>query len=128
MFIHKASLRHTSRRVCGVMKYRSIPKGRPNEIAGKASRSNKLAMFWAADYRNTAFWDLQGYLRKLALGVSWPSFGNTTVVSRSFVSTTSALLERWSNSTTYFKCSIRSMHLTFTVPFCDILNQILLSR
>jgi hypothetical protein len=26
-----------------------------------------------------SFLDLQGYLRKLALRVTWPSFGNTTV-------------------------------------------------
>jgi hypothetical protein len=49
-------------------------------IARQASRSNKFAIFWAADNRNTLFFDLEGYLRKLAIRVTWPSVGNTTVM------------------------------------------------
>jgi hypothetical protein len=50
-------------------------------FAGQASGSNKFAMLWAADYRNSSFSDLEGYLRELALRVTWLSFGNTAVLS-----------------------------------------------
>jgi hypothetical protein len=56
-----------------------IPKEGQVRFAGQASRSNKFAMFCAADNRNKLFLDLEGYLRTLALSVTWPSFGNTTV-------------------------------------------------
>jgi hypothetical protein len=39
-------------------------------VAGEASRSNRLAIFWASDNRNKAFLDLEGYLWKLALHVT----------------------------------------------------------
>jgi hypothetical protein len=49
-------------------------------LAGQASRSNKFEIFRASDHRNNLFSDLEGYLRKLACRVTWPSFGNTTVI------------------------------------------------
>jgi hypothetical protein len=49
-------------------------------LAGQASRSNKFAIFWAADNRNISILDLERVLRKLAFRVTWPSFANTTVV------------------------------------------------
>jgi hypothetical protein len=42
--------------------------------------SYKFAVLWADDQRNKVFLDLGGYLRKLALRVPWPSFGNTSVL------------------------------------------------
>jgi hypothetical protein len=48
-------------------------------FAGQASRSTTFAIYWAAAYRNKAILDQEGYLRKLALHVTWPSLGNTTV-------------------------------------------------
>jgi hypothetical protein len=39
----------------------------------------RFAMLWAADNRNRVFLDLEGYLRKLAVRGTWPSFGNATV-------------------------------------------------
>jgi hypothetical protein len=48
--------------------------------AGQVSRSITVAIFWAADGRNPLFLDLEGYLRDLALRVTWPSFGNTAVI------------------------------------------------
>jgi hypothetical protein len=57
-----------------------FPKEGQMRFAGQASRSNKLAIYWAADYRNKAILDLEGYLRKLALRVTWPSFGNIKVL------------------------------------------------
>jgi hypothetical protein len=49
-------------------------------LAGHALRSNKFAIFWAADCRNNLFLDLERYLKKLALLATWPSFGITTVL------------------------------------------------
>jgi hypothetical protein len=44
-------------------------------FAGQALRSIKFALFRAADRRNVSLvFDLEGYLRKLALRVTWPSF------------------------------------------------------
>jgi hypothetical protein len=57
--------------------YRSIRKGQMR-LAGQASRSNKFAIFWAADNRNSLLLDLGGYPSKLALRIIWPSFGNAT--------------------------------------------------
>jgi hypothetical protein len=48
-------------------------------FARQASRSIKFAIFWAADYTVRLFCDLERYLRNLALRVTWPSFGNTSV-------------------------------------------------
>jgi hypothetical protein len=48
-------------------------------FAEQASRSNKFAILWATDYTIRLFLDLEGYLKMLALRVTWPSFGNTTV-------------------------------------------------
>jgi hypothetical protein len=50
-------------------------------LAGQASRSNTFPIFWAAaaDHTIRLFLDLEGYLRKLALRVTWPSFANTLV-------------------------------------------------
>jgi hypothetical protein len=55
------------------------PKEGHMRVAGQASRSNKFALVWAADNRNNAFLELEGYLRKLTLRVTSPSFGNTAV-------------------------------------------------
>jgi hypothetical protein len=49
-------------------------------LAGQASRSNKFEGFWAADKKIVSLLDLEGYLGTLALRVTSPSFGNTTVV------------------------------------------------
>jgi cellulose synthase/poly-beta-1,6-N-acetylglucosamine synthase-like glycosyltransferase len=51
-------------------------------VAEQASRSNKFAVFWVADYIIILFLDPEGYLRKLALRAAWPSFGNSTVIDR----------------------------------------------
>jgi hypothetical protein len=48
-------------------------------VAGQASRSNKFAILWAADHRNRVCFDINGYLRRLVLRVTWSSFGNTAV-------------------------------------------------
>jgi hypothetical protein len=57
-----------------------IPKEGQTRFAKQASNSVKFAIVWAADNRNKTFWDLEGYLEKLALLVTWPSFGNPTVL------------------------------------------------
>jgi hypothetical protein len=41
-------------------------------VAGLASRSIKFAVFWAADDSNRMFLDLDAFLRKPALRVTWP--------------------------------------------------------
>jgi hypothetical protein len=56
-----------------------FPKEGQMRFAGQASRSNKFAIYRGADSRNKAILDLEGYLRKLALRVTWPSFGNIEV-------------------------------------------------
>jgi hypothetical protein len=48
-------------------------------FAEKASRSNMFPIFWATDHIFRLFPDLEGYLRKVALRITWPSFGNTSV-------------------------------------------------
>jgi hypothetical protein len=48
-------------------------------FAEKDSRSSKFAIFRAADNIKKVFLDLEGFLRMLALRVTWPSFGNTSV-------------------------------------------------
>jgi hypothetical protein len=58
---------------------RKAPKEGQMRFAGQASRSNKPAICWAANARNNALLDLEGYLTKLALRATLPSFGNTTV-------------------------------------------------
>jgi hypothetical protein len=50
-------------------------------LAEKASRSIKFAIFWAADDITRLLCYLEGYLRYLALRVTWPCFGNTSVRS-----------------------------------------------
>jgi hypothetical protein len=57
-----------------------FPKEGQMRFAGQASRSNKFAILLAIDHRTKCFFDLEGYLRKLALRITWPSFGNTTVI------------------------------------------------
>jgi hypothetical protein len=54
-------------------------------FAGQASRSNKFAIFWTAAMsavvqQKKLFFDLEGYLRKVALRVAWPSFVNTSAI------------------------------------------------
>jgi hypothetical protein len=56
-----------------------IPKEGQIRFAEQASRSTEFAIFWAADSRNKSLLDLKGYLTKLELRVTWPSFGNTMV-------------------------------------------------
>jgi hypothetical protein len=56
-----------------------FPEEGQMRFAGQGSRSNKFAIFWTADNRKKIFLDLEGYLRKLALRVTWLSFGSTTV-------------------------------------------------
>jgi hypothetical protein len=51
-------------------------------FAEQASRSIKFAIFWAADYIIRLLLDLEGYLRKLALCVTWPSFGIIIALSK----------------------------------------------
>jgi hypothetical protein len=41
-------------------------------FAGQPSRSVEFAILWADDNRNKLFVDLEGYLRKRALRVTWP--------------------------------------------------------
>jgi hypothetical protein len=48
--------------------HRSIPKGRPNEICNTLDRR----------IQNHMILNLERYLRKLALRVTWPSFENST--------------------------------------------------
>jgi hypothetical protein len=48
-------------------------------FAEKASRPTKFPVFWAAANIIRQILDLVGYLRKLALRVTWPSFGITSV-------------------------------------------------
>jgi hypothetical protein len=49
----------------------------------KASRSNTFPIFWAADLIIRPSLDLRGYLRRLALRITWPSFGNASVYAES---------------------------------------------
>jgi hypothetical protein len=44
----------------------------------QGSRSNKSAILWASNNRSKFFLDLEGYLRELALRVTWRSVANTT--------------------------------------------------
>jgi hypothetical protein len=71
-------------------------------FAGQDSRSNKFSIFLAADNRNNSFLDLEGYLRKLALRITWPSFGNTTVLIHGYLlpaaSSNSIALLKYRNS------------------------------
>jgi hypothetical protein len=56
-----------------------FPKEGQMRLAEHASWSNKFSISWAADYKIRLFFDLEGCLRMLALRVTWPSFGNTTL-------------------------------------------------
>jgi hypothetical protein len=59
-----------------------FPKKGHMRFAGQATRSNKFAIFWAADNRNIVINVPRGKLdlRKLVLRITLPSFGNTTVL------------------------------------------------
>jgi hypothetical protein len=61
--------------------HRCSPKGRLNAISrARLDVTYTLVVFWAAEYRFHLLLDQEGYLRKGALRVTWPSFGNTTVM------------------------------------------------
>jgi hypothetical protein len=59
-----------------------FPKEGQMRVAGQASRPNKLAIPLAADHRHKLFLDLAWYVTKLALRVTWSSFGYTTVYTK----------------------------------------------
>jgi hypothetical protein len=59
-------------------KYRSIPKGRPHEVCRASLESNKFAMLWAADNRNSVFLDLRVQKKSRVtryLAFLWEYFG-----------------------------------------------------
>jgi hypothetical protein len=60
----------------------ALQSGRHNELGSR--------IIWRAELRNEVFLNQEGYLKKLVLHVTWPSFGNATVCG---LKSTAAILQ-----------------------------------
>jgi hypothetical protein len=66
-------------------------------FADQASRSNKFAIFWAADYIIRLVLDPVVCLRKRAVRVTWPSIGSTLVYTKGH----SFAIDLWNTNTPF---------------------------